>query len=216
MMKQLLRILRHEDPDRVMGERLSRMLNLAEELLVEAGKRLFEGFEGDKDAFYEKDQQINALEQEVRKSLVGRLELSTATERARFLIVVGLLKDVERIGDYSKNLREAAEMLQQRLPDNQEATRLRQIRDQVEQSLRSTRDALLNSDVPAAEVLIEKGQFVSDSCERLVLDIAGSQMPSRSAVPLALATRHYKRIQKHLMNALSTLTMPLHKVDYFS
>jgi ABC-type proline/glycine betaine transport system permease subunit len=62
--------------------------------------------------------------------------------------------------------------------------------------------------------LLEQGHVVGQRCEHLIMSIANSTMRAHTAVPLALATRYYKRIQKHSMNALTTLTRPLHKVDY--
>jgi len=32
---------------------------------------------------------------------------------------------------------------------------------------------------------------------------------------LVLATRYYKRIGGHVLNVLSSVVMPLHKVDYY-
>jgi phosphate uptake regulator len=218
MMKQLLDVFRHEDPEFLLGSRLSRMIVLAEELVVEAGVCLFDGFARlqDADSLYERDRDINALQQVIRESLVARLELSTATERARFLVVFGLIKDVERLGDYAKNLLEAAEMLPGPLArDDRLVTTLDEIRGQVEASLKRTRLALQDYDAARAEVLLEQGHLVDQRCEQLIASIANSALAANTAVPLALAARYYKRIQKHSMNALTTLTRPLHKVDYF-
>ena len=37
----------------------------------------------------------------------------------------------------------------------------------------------------------------------------------KSTTALALATRYYKRIGGHVLNILSSVVMPLHKVDYY-
>jgi hypothetical protein len=85
----------------------------------------------------------------------------------------------------------------------------------VEASLKRTRLALQDYDAARAEVLLEQGHLVDQRCEQLIASIANSALAANTAVPLALAARYYKRIQKHSMNALTTLTRPLHKVDYF-
>ncbi len=216
MIREILALFRKEDPDQVIASQLSQMMHLAQELVVEAGSCLFEGgcAEVDRKDFYAKDRQINQLQQEIRKQLVGRLELSTATERARFLVIAGLIKDVERLGDYAKNILQAAELVERPLQDCEELDILRQIRIDVETSLTQTREALEKIEPSRARPLIQQGQAVADRCERLVNQITQSSLPAGTAVPLALSARHYKRIQKHLMNALSTLIMPLHMVDY--
>lgn len=215
MIRKIFNLFRKENPDEIIGSQLSLMMRLAEELIVEAGNCLFEGCaEVDRDAFYAKDRRINELQQEIRKQLVGRLELSTAIERARFLVIAGLIKDVERLGDYAKNLLQAAELLGAPFPEGEETAFLKRIRAEVEDSLRLTHSALETLDTQQARSLIERGHSAAAQCERLVQEVTNSSLSAGIAVPLALSARHYKRIQKHLMNALSTLIMPLHKVDY--
>lgn len=218
MIKELLEILRGEDAEALLRERLSEMLELSQTLVRQAGECLFERQRGalDVPAFYELDRRINEIEQEIRKYLVGRLELSTATERARFLLVVGLAKDVERIGDYAKNLLEAANMLASLPTESPVTVELAEIRDAVEASLEGTKTVLMNATEDEAHELVEQGHGVARRCEQLVRALAASELPAATAVPLALAARHYKRIQKHLTNALSTLTRPLHKVGYYA
>jgi phosphate uptake regulator len=207
-----------QDPEKKLDEQLSTMLDLARQLVEKAGDSLWRGplTETDRDALYSTDQRINQLQQQVRKDLVGRLELSTAMQRARFLVIMGMIKDVERLGDYAKNLFEAGEMLQGPLPEDQLVYQLEKIRREAEDVLRQTHQVLANADEDAARDLIQRGHEVSRRCESLIKDIAQSDHTAAVAVPLALATRYYKRIQKHTMNVLSTLVMPLHKVDYFN
>lgn len=215
MIRELLDIFRGEDPDKELRTYVSKMMQLAEELIVEAGGCLFQGSsEVDRDAFYAKDRTINQLQQEIRKQLVGRLALSTAMERARFLVIFGLIKDVERLGDYAKNLLDVADLLDEPFQQGDEVKSLGKIREEVEESLRQTHDLLKEPNSDRARALMKRGKEVADHCEDLVVRVTRSNLPTSRAVPLALAARHYKRIQKHLTNALTTLVMPLHKVDY--
>lgn len=215
MIRELLNIFRGEDPNEAISSRLSQMMALAEELIVEAGNCLFRGcVEIDRDTFFQRDQQINSLQQEIRTHMVGRLALSTSMERARFLVIFGLIKDVERLGDYAKNLLGVAELLDAAFPECAETEELRRIQAEVEASLREAHTLLKKPDTARARAQMARGQEVAQRCERLVVQITRSHLPTATAVPLALAARHYKRIQKHLTNALSTLVMPLHKIDY--
>lgn len=216
IIKELLDIFRSEDPDAAVRDDVVQMLALAHELVTTGGARLFSvAAVPDKDEFYAKDRRINALQQRVRKHLVGRLELSTATERARFLVIYGLIKDIERLGDYAKNLLETAEMLDGSLDGMAEFTDLESIARDVEDTLSSTRRAFETSQGAEARPIMLKAVEVADRCEDFITKIAKSNLPASIAVPLALAARHYKRVEKHLANALSTLVMPLHKIDYF-
>ncbi len=216
IIKELLDVFRSEDPDAVVRDDVVEMLELAHQLVTSSGARFFSvSAVADKDEFYAKDQRINALQQRIRKHLVGRLELSTATERARFLVTYGLIKDIERLGDYAKNLLETAEMLEGSLEGTAEGAVLRSIALDVEEALSRTRRAFETTDESEARPIMQKAVEVGARCEDFIKKTAQSDRPASLAVPLALAARHYKRVVKHLANALSTLVMPLHKIDYF-
>ena len=45
--------------------------------------------------------------------------------------------------------------------------------------------------------------------------IARSDYDAATATAMVLGTRYYKRIGGHVLNVLSGVTMPLHKVDYY-
>jgi hypothetical protein len=45
--------------------------------------------------------------------------------------------------------------------------------------------------------------------------IARSQYDATDATAIALGTRYYKRIGGHVLNVLSSIVMPLHKIDYY-
>ena len=44
---------------------------------------------------------------------------------------------------------------------------------------------------------------------------AKADYPAPTAVSLALGARYYKRFEGHLLNILSSVVMPLHKLDFF-
>ena len=71
------------------------------------------------------------------------------------------------------------------------------------------------SDRERAVQLIQQGRDVAHRCDALITRISrGSYGPSRTTA-LILGTRYYKRIGGHVLNVLSSVVMPLHKVDYF-
>ena len=52
-------------------------------------------------------------------------------------------------------------------------------------------------------------------CDDLIRRIAAADYDGSTAVALTLGARFYKRIDAHLLNLLSGVIMPLHKLDYF-
>jgi hypothetical protein len=45
--------------------------------------------------------------------------------------------------------------------------------------------------------------------------VAGSAYDAATTTSLVLGARYYKRIESHLLNVLSGVVMPLHKLDYY-
>jgi len=217
MLKQLLNILRSEHLDQSVAADLRSMLGLSEAAVRQASAVLFGSTlsSPEQSAFYGRDQRINHLQQGVRKALVSQLPFSSTMQQARLLVLNGLIKDVERIGDEAKNLLEAAEMLPGPLPDDELTAELQAIRNSIDGTLGEVCAVLEASDRERARRLCSDGAQISKRCDRLLHAVRDSQHPASLAVPIALAARHYKRIQKHLMNLLSSVLMPLHKIDYF-
>lgn len=217
MLKTLRTLLRSQDPDHQVAAELAEMMSLVGKLVGEAGD-VFWGApcsDEQRSAFYARDRRVNALHQSIRKRMVGRLALAATMQHARLLVLMGLIKDIERLGDYAKNLLEAAAMLEEPLPDNDVCTELRAIREDVENVLSETHRVLETADPERAKRLTARGQETGARCDQLISRVARSEYPASIAVPVALAARYYKRIQKHLMNQLSTVYMPIHKIDYF-
>ena len=63
--------------------------------------------------------------------------------------------------------------------------------------------------------LIEQGREMARRCDRLIVDIGHGDYDAATTAVLILGTRYYKRIGGHVLNILSSVVMPLHKVDYY-
>jgi hypothetical protein len=56
---------------------------------------------------------------------------------------------------------------------------------------------------------------VTGRCDDLISRVAVSAHDASTTTTLVLGARYYKRIEAHLLNILSGVVMPLHKVDYY-
>ena len=65
------------------------------------------------------------------------------------------------------------------------------------------------------QALIEQGRSTGQRCDALLVCIAHSDYDAASATAVALGTRYYKRISAHATNVLTSVVMPLHKLDYY-
>ena len=215
--KELLRVLSGEDPARnLMGEFLE-MRTLAAELVVTASRYYWDPPcpTDERKRIYKQDIKINKAERSIRKQMVALLADSTTLDQAHFLILMSIAKDVERVGDYAKNLIEAAELTDESLPDDENVRQLADIWKIVESMLEEVGPAVENSDAGLAEELNTRGRATIQRCDKLLARIAESDYSAGVAVKLVLGTRYYKRICGHLLNVSSSVIMPFHKLDYF-
>ena len=218
MLRELLDLFRSDDAISRMGSTFSEMLVLARDLTLSAGEYYFESppTPDERSAVYRQDVQLNKLQRSLRKQVITHLTVSTVPHDAAYgLLMMSLVKDVERIGDYSKNLVEVYDEGGGPLPDDENVAELREIRKVVDESLRAVGAVFAESDAATALDLIRQGREVNRRCDMLVTRIANSTYDAPTTTTMVLGTRYYKRIQSHLLNVLSGVVMPLHKLDYY-
>ncbi|MDH3207403.1 MAG: hypothetical protein OEO79_12450 [Gemmatimonadota bacterium] len=219
MLKELLSLFRADDPMARMAADFSKMLDLSRDLTVRAGHVLF--VEGTSEAaelkeISKSDVEINKLERGIRKQLIARLILTRDQGDVTYcLLLMSLVKDVERLGDYAKNVAEIRSEGGGPLPDDEHGAEMRSIRDAVEATYGSVNKVFATSDARAASVLIQDGREVNRRCDDLITRVAGSSYDAATTTTMVLAARYYKRIESHLLNVLSGVVMPLHKLDYY-
>lgn len=218
MLRELLAIFRSENPLSVMGEEFGRMLKLTLEMSVCAGKIFFENRNNpeDRTRIYEQDVQVNQLERSIRKKVVAHVTLPGNTPDVPYcLLLMSLVKDVERIGDYAKNLAELVDIRSDPVADDDVVQELQEIRRGVEDAFQSTWEIFESSDTERAMKYIRQGRDLAHRCETLILRIARGSYDASTAAVLVLCSRYYKRIGGHAINILSSVVMPLHKIDYY-
>ncbi len=218
MLRELLSIFRSNEPLSVMGERFAQMLTLTHQMTLEAGEIYFKMDpepEG-RTRIYKADVQVNKLERTIRKKVIAHLSITGNTASLPYcLLLQSLVKDVERIGDYAKNLAEAPEFNDTPLPDDEIVAELREIRKGVEAAFTATAEVFTSSDRERAVTLIREGRDITHRCEALIVRIARSSYPADLTAATVLGSRYYKRIGAHVLNILSSVVMPLHKLDYY-
>lgn len=218
MLREFISIFRSSDPLSAMGDNFAQMMKLTCDMALVAGEIYFRGAasEEERNRIYQEDIQVNKLERTIRKQVIAHLSIHRNSPDLPYcLFLLSLVKDVERLGDYAKNLTEVMDIRPGPLPEGDIATDLQDIRKQVESIFQQAPSVVASSDKDRALSLIKEGRTIANRCEDLIERIAESGCDSRGAVALVLGARYYKRIGGHLLNVLSSVVMPLHKLDYF-
>ena len=218
MLRELIKIFRAEEPLGKMGTNFAQMLKITFETTVRAGDIYFgkPATPEERTWIYKQDVKVNKLQRKIRKQVIAHLSLAgNALDLPYCLLIMSLVKDVERLGDYAKNLSEIVDAHSGPLPDDEIVAELREIRSGVEAAFEAVAEVFQKSDTERAVELIRQGQDLARRCDMLVVRIARSDHPAGPTTALALGTRFYKRIGGHVLNVLSSVVMPLHKLDYY-
>ncbi len=163
---------------------------------------------------HETDRRVNEAEQRIRRELVVHVSVHSAASVPATLIYMSVVKDVERIGDYAKNIFDlAAEGVDLSSADDREE--LYAIAKSVSEMITESGKVFAAEDVERARELSDIGDGMLDDFDRRVNGLLRSEDAASKAVPRALLFRFQKRIVSHLMNLLSAVFMPIDQLDYF-
>jgi len=218
MLREFLSIFTKQDAMREMGDSFTHMLRLTGEMTSTAGEIYFRSpvAPEERTRLYEQDVQVNMLEREIRKRIVTHLSLQlNRVDIPYCLLLMSLTKDAERIGDYGKNLSEVVDIYPGPLDDDEILGELREIRAGTDRTSQALPEVLDESDRERAIALIHEGKDFGARADGLLSRIARLDYTAGQTTALVLGARYYKRLGGHMLNILSSVVMPLHKVDYF-
>lgn len=218
MLKELLSIFSADQPLEEMGENFGKMIGLTYDMTIMAGQIYFsESLQADaRTAVYKTDVKVNKLERRIRKQVIAHLSLTTDKASVPYcLLLMSLVKDVERIGDYAKNLAEARDYHPSGFPDDEIIQEMREVRTEIEAGFAEINGVFDASDHERAVELIREGRDLTRRCEAVVGRVARSGYDASLATSVVMGARFYKRIAAHVLNVLSSVVMPLHRLDYY-
>ena len=161
------------------------------------------------------DRRVNKAEREVRRELVVHTSVRGAQADVPMVLVsMSIVKDAERIGDYAKNIfdiaREGVDMSK-----DEDLDQLIAYRDRVSRLIAETARIFGERDTEAAHLILQTEDENLIEYDSLVIAQIESGRPAREAVPRALLYRYFKRITAHAMNVLTSLVMPIDRLDYY-
>jgi len=163
------------------------------------------------------DRKINKFEREVRRKVLTHLTIAGPQNLAPGLALVTIVTDVERIGDYTKNIYDLARKHKQKLSGGTWEEQLQQIEVVIHENFRQTTDVLKEQ----SRELARKVMRVEDETSKLSDWIVGEILSTKEgdlkvadAVTLAMYCRFLKRINCHLTNIASSIVNPFPRIGF--
>ena len=215
MWTELLSIFRSDDPLNSISQDFKEMLTINVEMASIVEPHIFTQTltMEDQSKVYKLDVKVNKLERKIRKQIVAHASLSRSNIAYCFMMM-SIVKDAERVGDYVKNISEVKDLGGAEVPEGPIRTELQELVSNAMLLLREAAEVVEAEDIDRAQELVEIGRFSGTRCDRLLVELAKTNHNTAETTAMVLLTRFYKRLGGHAMNIISSVIMPVHKVDF--
>ena len=160
------------------------------------------------------DRQINVTEMEIRRELVVHFSVHAGGDATEMLVFMNMIKDLERIGDYNKNVFDLAEEGVS-FAEADDLDRILGFRDEISSRIALMGEILTVRDEDRARAYIARGDELRREFDALVSGLVHSTGQALYAVPRALLYRFLKRINAHSLNVVTAVIMPVDRLDYY-
>lgn len=168
-----------------------------------------------RDEIWALDKNLNKTERAIRRELLVHGTVRGAeVDQGLMLVYMSITKDIERIGDYCKNLWDLAE-LGVDLRSGRDTAQIKEHFDTVARLLTEGAAAFTGQDAEAVHQLIPHIREIEATFDAHVDQWLKSEEPGFVAAPRALLFRYLKRIASHTSNVLSSVVMPVDRLDFY-
>ncbi len=216
MWKEIVTLFRSQGPLLEAYDEAILMLRASHDMFDDAVKQLHTEGALDTD-IYKRDQQLNKYERSVRRKIVTHMSVSAKPDINLGLVLTAIVIDIERIGDYTKNIVE----LSGAVPGPFDGLELHGEVAEIEEAMGRMFDdivpALENSDLTRARGIMGSHTIIASKVDEHVRALsAGEALAGRSghAVTVALYLRYLKRVSAHLKNVATSVVNPYHRIGY--
>ena len=160
------------------------------------------------------DRQINVTEIEIRRELLVHISVHGTADAAEMLVFMNMIKDLERIGDYNKNIIDLA-LEGVSFSGAEDLEQILGFRDELSSRIALMGEILDTRDEDRARAYIERSDQLRREFDGLVNELVHATAPALVAVPRALLYRFLKRVAAHCANVVTAVVMPVDRLDYF-
>ncbi|UCE41858.1 MAG: hypothetical protein JSV17_02415 [Candidatus Aminicenantes bacterium] len=195
-----------------------KMMDITQSMYIEAKESLRQREDNEIDLkVKETDKEVNSYEREVRRMVFKHLSVTGIANLPQGFILVSIIIDIERIGDYTKNMVELALDHPGKLHGGEFEDKIIRIEEALEGNFEMTIKCFKDGDESLALELLKKYVWVNDACDEIVEALVrkndGDLKPGDSAA-LALYTRWLKRINSHLRNITTSVVNPFDRIGF--
>jgi len=214
MFKNLISILRKGDLLDQAVKDADKMMQLAEKLYDEAIHSLFEQRTAKFD-IYRMDREINNLERNIRRLVLENMAYNPSPDIVASLVLTSIIIDIERIGDYSKNIHELAGLCMN-AKNVKIDEKLGKDAEFILKQFAVVRNAMEADDQKEAQDLMDVLDPIRKGFDTYISDMVCEKKGHvGNAVVNALFSRYLKRVGAHLENIASSIANPFDRIGFY-
>ncbi len=194
------------------------MLEIDQEMFLEASRVLRDSEDGTlRKDLLEMDKRVNSYEREVRRKVITHCSIQGGTAISSGVVLVSIVIDIERIGDYTKNIVELASKHPSKLRGGKYESDLAKVEEAVKDNFLRTKASIETNDPDFASKLIDEYEWVNPLCDKDLYDIiieGDISISCGDSAALALYFRWLKRIYSHLRNINTSVINPVDGIGF--
>jgi len=197
-----------------------KMMMLSNEIFTQAIKYLREGENQDIiKALKKRDVEINIFQRDVRRKVVTHYAISQdIDDLPNGLVLLNMVVDVERVGDYTKNILDLALNHPNIIKSEEFSEDLYHVEQEVISRFNKTIEAIHTQDADVARsMMVSYKETLTSISDDIVNGCISGEITlgdESKTVSLALYARYLKRIGAHLKNITTVLVNPFDAVGY--
>jgi phosphate transport system protein len=198
-----------EEAENIVSEMLEISYNMFQysmKIVIEKAK--------EKENIYAIDKKLNALEIDVRKKILEHLSINPSQDITPSLVLVTIVVDIERLGDYSKNLIEVSHKYPKPLKGKY-IEKIKNLEEKVQIYFKKTIEIYKEQTKESGKEISEKLSELVDECQDLLEElIEDDSLNSKEGIIYSLLVRHLKRVSSHVRNVCSSIVNPFYRLGY--
>jgi phosphate uptake regulator len=197
-----------------------RMLSLSNDIFVQSIQYFNSGENIDAvKALKKEDQSINDYYQLVRRKVITHYSIDKPPiDTSGGLTLINMVVDIERIGDYCKNISDLTLMREGPIDFGELSNKIKSIEEEVESRFTKTIKAIQDQDETLADELLKSyKKMITKVSDDIVKNVASGKIQfndSSQGASIVLYARYLKRIGAHLKNITSTIVNPYDRIGY--
>ena len=164
------------------------------------------------------DKKINEFERDVRRKIMTHLAVGGKEDIGSGLVLVSVVIDIERIGDYTKNIHDLAVHHPKKLNGGSLEDRLAEIEKISFNLFAESIQVFKNQDIEKASGLMgDYKEYISSQSDAITNEIIIGKivdLKAGTASAVGLYARYLKRIAAHSRNLISSIVNPFERIGY--